>query len=154
MTSWMVSSVMRRLSGMMMWFFRRRRTSRKLIRSSVGSIDEIVNGDRNDSASDSQLADRIEEIFARKGSTIQGREKCYKTYVHLLTIRCSAESLNGKEDELIAAFLKSVREESSEKESVLALKGNYDTQPQSFCSNRPSRSNRYHISHISVRDGL
>lgn len=90
---------------------------------SVGSIDEIVNGDRSESGYDDLLADRIEEIFARKGSTNQGREKCYKAYVNLLTVRYSAESIAGKEDELVAAFLKSVKEESSEKETVLALKG-------------------------------
>ena len=94
--------------------------------SSVGSIDEVLtNGDSTEQTLESQLADRIEEIFARKGSTIQGREKCYKTYIHLLTVDYRASEIQGKEDELVAAFLKSVKEETSEKETVLALKGAY-----------------------------
>ena len=93
---------------------------------SVGSIDEILNGDGPDQASDNQLADRIEEIFARKGSTVQGREKCYKTYVHLLTVQYAEEEIRGKEDELVAAFLRSIKDERSEKEAVLATKGKHE----------------------------
>ncbi len=69
-----------------------------------------------------ELADRIEEIFARKGSTLLGREKCYKTYVHLLTAQYAEEAIRGKELDLVAVFLKSIREEKSETEAVLALK--------------------------------
>ncbi|KAL9098360.1 MAG: hypothetical protein Q9163_005967 [Psora crenata] len=92
---------------------------------SVGSIDEILNGDGAEPATDAwraELADRIQEIFARKGSTIQGREKCYKTYAHLLMAQYAEEEIRGKEDELIAALLKSIKEERSELETVLATK--------------------------------
>lgn len=85
----------------------------------------MLNGDGPEQTSDNQLADRIEEIFARKGSTVQGREKCYKTYVHLLTVQYLEQEIRGKEDELVAAFLKSVKDERSEKETVLALRGTF-----------------------------
>ena len=94
--------------------------------SSVGSIDEILNGDSTEHSGDAwrpELADRIEEILARKGSTVQGREKCYKTYVHILTSQYAEEEIRGKEAELLVAFLKSIKEEKSEKETILAMKG-------------------------------
>ena len=93
---------------------------------SVGSIDEVLSSDgieRVPDAWQTELADRIEEILARKGSTIQGREKCYKTYIHLLTVQYVEEQIRGKEADLVKAFLKSIKEEKSEKESILALKG-------------------------------
>ena len=41
----------------------------------------------------------------------------------MLAIRYSEEDIRGKEDELVAAFLRSIKEERSEKEAVLAAKG-------------------------------
>ena len=64
----------------------------------------------------------MDEILARKGSTVQGREKCYKTYVHILTSQYAEEEIRGKEAELVVAFLKSIKEEKSEKETILAMK--------------------------------
>ena len=93
---------------------------------SAGSIDDILNGDGVEKIPDAwqaELADRIEEILARKGSTVQGREKCYKTYVHLLTGQYAEGEIRGKEAELVVAFIKSIKEEKSEKETILALKG-------------------------------
>lgn len=86
----------------------------------------MLNGDGVDKIPDAwqaELADRVEEILARKGSTILGREKCYKTYVHLLTAQYCEGEIRGKEAELVVAFLKSIKEEKSEKETILALKG-------------------------------
>ena len=54
---------------------------------------------------------------------MQGREKCYKAYVHLLTSQYAEEEIRGKEAELVVAFLKSIKEEKTEKESILAMKG-------------------------------
>ena len=86
----------------------------------------MLNGDGVEKIPDAwqaELADRIEEILARKGSTILGREKCYKTFIHLLTAQYVEEEIRGKEAELVVAFLKSIKEEKSEKETTLALKG-------------------------------
>ena len=93
---------------------------------SVGSIDEVLNGDSAEHSGDAwrpELADRMEEILARKGSTVQGREKCYKTYIHILTSQYAEEEIRGKEAELVVAFLKSIKEDKSEKETILAMKG-------------------------------
>ena len=105
---------------------------------SVGSIDEMLSGDAMEKIPDAwqaELADRMEEILARKGSTVLGREKCYKTYVHLLTAQYVEEEIRGKEPELVAAFLKSIKEEKSEKETILALKGRPHT--SSVCKFHP-----------------
>lgn len=92
--------------------------------NSVGSIDEVLNGDSPEGdAWRPELADRIEEILARKGSTVQGREKCYKAYIHILTSQYAEEEIRGKEAELVVAFLKSIKEEKSENETILAMKG-------------------------------
>ena len=93
---------------------------------SVGSIDDVLNGDSIEHSGDvwrPELADRIEEILARKGSTVQGREKCYKAYIHILTSQYAEDEIRGKEAELVVAFLKSIKEEKAEKETILAMKG-------------------------------
>ena len=92
---------------------------------SVGSIDEVLNGDGLDVSPDGwrlELADRIEETLARKGSTVQGREKAYGTLAYLLRAQFAQEEIRGKEAELISALLKSVKDEKSEKEAILATK--------------------------------
>ena len=92
----------------------------------MGSIDDILNGDSTEHSGNAwrpELADRMEEILARKGSTVQGREKCYKVYIHILTLQYAEEEIRGKEAELVVAFLKSIKEEKTEKETILALKG-------------------------------
>ena len=100
---------------------------------SVGSIDEVLSGDGAEQSGDawrSDLAERIEEILARKGSTVQGREKCYKIYVHILTSQYAEDEIRGKEAELVAAFLKSIKEEKTETETILALKGTTGCSPE------------------------
>ena len=37
--------------------------------------------------------------------------------------RYSADDINSKEEELVSAFIKSIKEEDSEKETILAAKG-------------------------------
>ena len=68
------------------------------------------------------LKDRIDEIIDRKRSSVQGRDRCYATYIHILTAQYAEDEISGKEIELITAFLKSIKNETSEKETVLALK--------------------------------
>lgn len=54
---------------------------------------------------------------------MQGREKCLATYVRTLTAQYAEEDIRGKEEELVTAFLKSIKTEASEKETILAMKG-------------------------------
>ncbi|KAL9598873.1 MAG: hypothetical protein Q9219_004213 [cf. Caloplaca sp. 3 TL-2023] len=92
---------------------------------STNSIDELLNGDNPDPVTDAwraDLADRIQELLDRKRSSVQGREKCLATYVRTLTAQFAEEDIRGKEAELVVAFLKSIKAESSERETILALK--------------------------------
>jgi hypothetical protein len=68
------------------------------------------------------LHDRIQEILDRKRSSVVGREESLAAYIRILCAKYAREEVHGKTLELAAAFLKSVKTESSEKESVLALK--------------------------------
>ena len=69
------------------------------------------------------MADRIEEIIDRKRSSVQGRETTLAAYIRILTAQYAEEEIRGREVEIVAALLKSVKAEASEKETVLALKG-------------------------------
>lgn len=69
------------------------------------------------------LADRMEEIIDRKRSSVQGRETTLLAYAHILMTRYAFSEINHKTSELYPALLKSVKTESSEKETILALKG-------------------------------
>ncbi len=64
----------------------------------------------------------MEEIVNTKRSTIEGREKVYATHAHILKTRYCAMEVDPKVRELIPTFLKSVKNESSEREAALAIK--------------------------------
>lgn len=93
---------------------------------SVNSIDEMLSPDNTEQVTDAwktELADRVSEILDRKRSSIQGRERCLAIYIRILTSQYVEEDISGNEAELVMAFLKSIKAESSEKETVLAIKG-------------------------------
>jgi hypothetical protein len=69
------------------------------------------------------LGDRIEEIIDRKRSSVQGREATLQAYIHILMSRYTLEEIKHKTSELFPALLKSIKAESSEKETSLALRG-------------------------------
>jgi hypothetical protein len=71
------------------------------------------------------LEDRMEEIIDRKRSSVQGREATLATYVHILMSRYAFAEISPKTSELYPALLKSVKTESSEKETALALRGKF-----------------------------
>ena len=71
------------------------------------------------------LADRMEEIIDRKRSSVQGREATLAAYVHILMSRYAYDDVVHKTSELYPALLKSVKTESSEKETTLALRGEF-----------------------------
>ncbi|KAI4199208.1 MAG: hypothetical protein LQ350_004764 [Teloschistes chrysophthalmus] len=90
---------------------------------STNSIDELLNGDNPvTDAWRSDLADRIQELIDRKRSSVQGREKCLAIYARILTAQYAEEDIRGKEAELVVAFLKSIKAETSERETILATK--------------------------------
>ncbi|KAI9784264.1 MAG: hypothetical protein M1839_002324 [Geoglossum umbratile] len=94
---------------------------------SINSVDEVLaleDADLPSAAVDwlEELNDRIAQIVDRKRSSTAGREESLSAYVRILTAKYVAEELHGKAEELVGAFLKSIKAESSEKETVLALK--------------------------------
>lgn len=94
---------------------------------SVNSIDDVLKSENEQpmEAWTADLAERITEIIDRKRSSIQGRESCLTIYIRILTNQYAEEDIRGKEAELVAAFLKSIKTESSERETVLAIKGRW-----------------------------
>ncbi len=54
---------------------------------------------------------------------MQGREESLAAYVRILTAHYANEEIRGKAAELVTAFLKSIKAESSEKETIFAMKG-------------------------------
>ncbi|KAI9743455.1 MAG: hypothetical protein M1818_002767 [Claussenomyces sp. TS43310] len=92
---------------------------------SVNSIDDMLSADAQDDGTEAwkqELNDRIEEIIDRKRSSVQGREQTLAIYIHLLMSRYTYDEIIKKLSELLPALLKSVKAESSEKETCLALK--------------------------------
>ena len=69
-----------------------------------------------------ELSERIEEILDRKRSSVQGREATLTAYIRILTAQYFQEDISGRETALVASFLKSIKAESSELETILALK--------------------------------
>ena len=67
----------------------------------------------------------MEEIIDRKRSSVQGRESSLAAYIHILMSRYAFTEIEHKTGELYPAFLKSVKTESSEKETSLALRGSF-----------------------------
>ncbi|KFX87751.1 hypothetical protein O988_09301 [Pseudogymnoascus sp. VKM F-3808] len=93
---------------------------------STNSIDDLLSADGvEDDGTDAwkqTLSVRIEEIIDRKRSSIQGRELAYAVYVHLLTTHYAFDTISSRRADLLTAFLKSIKAESSEKETQLAIR--------------------------------
>jgi len=92
---------------------------------SVNSIDDMISMDEPENVNEAwkqDLGDRMEEIIDRKRSSTQGREATLASYVHILMSRYTLEDIQNKTSELFPALLKSIKAESSEKESCLALR--------------------------------
>lgn len=67
----------------------------------------------------------IEEITDRKRSSNQGREKSLASYNYILTHRYASNQISSQLPDLVAAFLKSIKKEDSEKETILAITGKF-----------------------------
>lgn len=93
---------------------------------SIASNDDIVPSEDTDAPPDAwrqELGDRMEQVIDRKRSSVQGREENLAAYSYILTLQYARDEIHSKLGELVPAILKSVRSESSEKETVAALKG-------------------------------
>lgn len=92
---------------------------------STNSIDDILNGDDVDLPPDawkSELHTRIEQIVDRKRSSTDGRADSLNGFAHILMARYAKEDIDGRMSELLPSILRSIRQETSERETVTALK--------------------------------
>lgn len=93
---------------------------------SVTSIEALLESDDfSEQLTDGlrqELHDCIQDLIDRKGSSILSRETSLTSYVRILTAHHLADALHGNIPDLLAAFLRSVKAESSEKETMLALR--------------------------------
>ncbi|KAJ9372499.1 hypothetical protein DTO282E5_2826 [Paecilomyces variotii] len=90
---------------------------------STASLDDLAdNPDSGNEQWAEELADRIQEILDRKRSSVQGREEALSAYCRLLKYHFAAEEIRGNISDLLAAFSRSVKYESSVRETTLALR--------------------------------
>lgn len=66
---------------------------------------------------------RIEQITNLKRSTTEGRTESFAAYAHILMARYANEEIEPHIRELLQSMLRSVRQETTEREAVKALKG-------------------------------
>lgn len=92
--------------------------------STTDSIDGVLGGAEKDSSFSyaDELDNRIEAILDRKRSSTSSREQDFAAYTYLLRSQYSQAQIEGKTSDLLTVFLRSVRDEMSEKEAINALK--------------------------------
>lgn len=92
---------------------------------STNSIDDILNGDDVELAPDAwkaNLHDRIAQIVDRKRSSTEGRADTLNGFAHILMARFAKDDVESHVSELLPSILKSIKAETSERETVNALK--------------------------------
>lgn len=88
---------------------------------SIGSLDdENPESDNADWAQ--ELGDRVQEILDRKRSSVQGREEALQAFCRLTKYHYAEEEIRASVGDLMTAFVKSIRHDSSTRETVLALR--------------------------------
>lgn len=94
--------------------------------SSINSIDALLESDDfNDQTTDAfreELNSTIDDLLERKGSSSKSREESLATYVRCLTSHYLAEVLHGRLFDVLDALGRSVKAETSERETTLALR--------------------------------
>ncbi|OJD34786.1 ifrd domain protein [Diplodia corticola] len=92
---------------------------------STNSIDDILTSEDIDAPPEvwkARLADRMAEIIDRKRSSNEGRADALAAYSYLLKAHYAAEDVEPRLGELMRSIVKSVKSETSERETVMALK--------------------------------
>lgn len=67
----------------------------------------------------------MEQIADRKRSSTEGRTESLNVYAHILMARYAKEEIENRMSELLPSILRSIKQETSENETVTALKGMY-----------------------------
>ncbi|KAL4924686.1 IFRD domain-containing protein [Aspergillus undulatus] len=91
---------------------------------SLGSLDDLESVDVEDSSTDwiSELQEIIEDILDRKRSSVFGREETYAAFCRLAKVKYVFQQIWRQVPDLLAAFLRSIRSETSVRETTLALR--------------------------------
>ncbi|KKK12184.1 hypothetical protein P175DRAFT_0524711 [Aspergillus ochraceoroseus IBT 24754] len=90
---------------------------------SLGSLDDDnpeLESNNNNWAQ--ELIDVIEDILDRKRSSVLGREETYAAYCRLSKFHYVEESIRRRVPDLLTAFTRSIKVETSEREATLALR--------------------------------
>lgn len=70
-----------------------------------------------------ELYTRIEQISNTKRSSTDGRIQSLSVYAHILMSRYARRDVESHITELIPSLIKSIRQDSSEREALVALTG-------------------------------
>ncbi|KAL5404567.1 hypothetical protein PMIN03_009053 [Paraphaeosphaeria minitans] len=92
---------------------------------STNSIDDILNSEDADVPTDAwkaELHNRVEQIVDRKRSSTEGRAESLNAYAHILMARFAKDDIEGRIGELLPSILRSIKSETSERETVTALR--------------------------------
>lgn len=94
---------------------------------SIDSIDALIASDefaeKDADAFKEDLLQTIDEMIDRKGSSSEGREEAINRYNRILTSHYHfGDILYGRVDGLLATFLRSIKNETTPRETMLALK--------------------------------
>ncbi|KAJ5594506.1 uncharacterized protein N7459_000714 [Penicillium hispanicum] len=88
---------------------------------SIGSLDD-ENPEQDNADWPQELSDRIQEILDRKRSSVQGREEALSAFCRLIKYHYAEEEIRASISDLLSAFVKSIRTESSAREMTFALR--------------------------------
>ncbi|KAE8145063.1 interferon-related developmental regulator-domain-containing protein [Aspergillus avenaceus] len=90
---------------------------------SIGSLDDLTdNPDLDNDNWTQELSDVIQDILDRKRSSVLSREECYAAFCRLLKCHYAEEHIRNRVSDLMGAFCRSVKFESSVRETTLALR--------------------------------
>jgi predicted restriction endonuclease len=96
---------------------------------STNSIDGILNGEDDNMSEEAwkaELSKRIEQISNTKRSSTEGRTESYSVYAHILMARYARKEIEIHLSELVSSLIKSIRQETTDREVIAALKGRKD----------------------------
>ncbi|OQE30005.1 hypothetical protein PENSTE_c002G02977 [Penicillium steckii] len=88
---------------------------------SIGSLDDD-NPEQDNEDWPQELADRIQELLERKRSTVQGREEALAAFCRLTKYHYAEEEIRTSVADLLSTFARSVRNETSTRETTNALR--------------------------------
>jgi hypothetical protein len=97
--------------------------------NSTNSIDDIINGEDTEVSEEAwkaELNTRMEQISNTKRSSTEGRTESLTAYAHILMARYANDEIESHMGDLLPSIIKSIRQETTEREAVAALKGRRD----------------------------